>query len=245
VETNVTVDDAFESYSLSDAVLELLGESVDPVGAGLKLRDLAESVQGRGVELVQVLATQADMLPRSDPAIVGALLRVIHTTLLPSGQDALRQLDVGPLRRIERALPAGASNRYLLQHLYAMIRTEDSLKLLVNSLRDHPPDDWIGAAQVLSPLMQHEDWPLESLFPEVLDCLQYPALASPLLDVASFLVRQSRTVRHPATDRLPMLNELLGAVCGRLSRFEQDPHSLGDDVQTVQAKLGEAVALAV
>ena len=42
-----------------------------------------------------------------------------------------------------------------------------------------------------------------------------------------------------------MLNRLLGEVSGRLSNFEEDPRSFGEDVNTVQMRLGEAVALAV
>ena len=241
----MTAEDGFDSYSVPEGVTALLGDAVDPVQAGLKLRELAEATSGRGPELVDALASESDQLERSDPAIVGGLLRLLHMVLLTAGQTELRKLDVEQLRRIEVSLPDTAPNRHLLQHLYAMVQSESALAILVDSLRDHPPDQWIEAAQVLSPLMQHDDWPVQALYPEILDCLQSPTLASPVLDIASFLVRRSRVDRHPASERLPMLNELLGAVSGRLSRFEQDPRVLGDDVETVQAKLGEAVALAV
>ena len=42
-----------------------------------------------------------------------------------------------------------------------------------------------------------------------------------------------------------MLNMLLGEVSGRLGSFEENPRAFGDDVDTVQSTLGEAVALAV
>lgn len=241
----MTDNDAFEDSSLVDRVDELLGDSVDPVAAGWKLRELAETASCRGAELIDVLADFSESLKKSDPAIVGGLLRLIHMVVLEVGQEELEAIPVESLAKVDRSLPANAVNRHLVQHLYAMIRSDQSLPLLVQSLRQSPPDQWIAAAQVLSPLMQHDDWPIESLYPEILDCLQSPALASPILDVASFLVRKSRVDQHPAADRLPMLNELLGAVSGRLAQFEQDPRVLGDDVETVQSRLGEAVALAV
>ena len=101
------------------------------------------------------------------------------------------------------------------------------------------------AAQVLSPLMQHSDWSIDVVYPALLDSLQHAALASPVLDLANYLFREGRAEVHPASDRLPMLNHLLGEVSGRLSLFEENPRAFGDDVETVQATLGEAVALAV
>ena len=38
------------------------------------------------------------------------------------------------------------------------------------------------AGQVLSPLMQHDDWPIEAMYPEILSCLAHPSLAATLLD---------------------------------------------------------------
>lgn len=246
----MTADDVksqedFDSYSIQDAIASLLGDSVDPIQAGLKLRELSEAASERGPELVQCLAAGSDELAQSDPAIVGGLMRLVHMVLLKSGQQVIRDLDAQRLHDIESSLPEAAPNRHLLQHLYALMQSESSLAFLLQSLRDHPPQQWIEAAQVLSPLMQHDAWPVQSLYPVILDCLQSPTLASPVLDIASYLVRRNRVGRHPAAERLPMLNELLGAVSGRLSQFEQDPRVLGNDVQTVQTKLGEAVALAV
>ncbi len=129
--------------------------------------------------------------------------------------------------------------------LLAMIRSPESLSLLVRLFKEAPPEKWIEAAQVLSPLMQHDDWPVDAFYPAALDCLQHASLASPLLDLANYVYRRQRVDQHPAADRLPMLNVLLGEVSGRLGSFEENPRSFGDDVETVQATLGEAVALAV
>ena len=93
--------------------------------------------------------------------------------------------------------------------------------------------------------MQRNDWPVDAVFPELLDCLPYPSLASPVLDLANYLTREGRISVHPAADQLAALNHLLGEVSSRLSRFEENPREFGDDVPTVQNTLSEAVALAV
>jgi len=224
---------------------ELLGESADPVDAGLALRELTEAAADQGVDLVRQLAARQDRLASSDPAIIGGLLSAVHTILLRSGPPAIVQLDPDSLTAIAKSLPAQAPNRALLLQLLAMIRTPESLQHLLHLLRIDPPQQWTAGAQILSPLMQHDDWDTGSLFPDALDCLQYPALASPLLDLANYLVRSGRVDRHPAADRAPMLNSLLGEVTQRLAGFEENPHSFGDSVETVHRTLGEAVALSV
>ena len=93
--------------------------------------------------------------------------------------------------------------------------------------------------------MQHDDWPVAAVYPRLLDGIQHASLASPVLDLANYLFRKGRMDTHPATGRGEMLNALLGEVTNRLAQFEENPRSFGDDVDTVQTRLGEAVALAV
>ncbi len=228
-----------------EKIQPLLGPSADPVAAGWQLRQLAEAVDGQGAILVAEIASHCDELSASDPAILGGMLRVLHTVVLKSGPAALAKLDPERIQAITEALPSKTTNRYLLLQLLAMIRSDDALRRLVMLLDESPPKQWMEAAQVLSPLMQHADWSVGCVYPALLDALQHVALASPLLDLANYLFREGRVETHPAIDRLPMLNHLLGEVSGRLSLFEENPRSFGDDVETVQATLGEAVALAV
>ena len=223
----------------------LLGPSADPVAAGWQLRQLAESVDGQGIVLVEELASQSDLLSASDPAILGGVLRVLHTTVLRAGPEAVSVVNPDHLQRIVEVLPSKTTNRFLILQLLAMIRSDDALSKLVHLLGEIPPGHWMEAAQVLSPLMQRSDWSIDVVYPALLDSLQHAALASPVLDLANYLFREGCVDTHPAIDRLPMLNHLLGEVSSRLSLFEENPRSFGDDVETVQATLGEAVALAV
>ncbi|QDT07845.1 hypothetical protein K227x_62740 [Rubripirellula lacrimiformis] len=228
-----------------DSLDQLLGDQADPVAAGWRLRELAEAANGHAPALIQELVQRTADLGTSDAAIAGGLLRVVHTTILQAGAEEVAKLDIDTIQKLETSLPAGTPNRYLLLHLLAMIRSPQALDRLVSILQVAPPEKWIEAAQVLSPLMQHDDWPVEAVYPAILDALQHPSLASPLLDLANYLYRNGRSPVHPAADRLATLNVLLGEISGRLAQFEENPRSFGDDVDTVQAKLGEAVALAV
>ena len=228
-----------------DTLPLLLGETADPVAAGWRLRDLSRAAVDHGPQLMEELAGHRQQLSTSDPAILGALLRVVHSSLLNMGWPTIEGLDPNWIEQVESALPPGTPNCFLLQQLYAMMRSESALALLVASLRERPPQQWMEAAQALSPLMQRDDWPVASMYPAGLDGLQHPGLASPLLDLANHTYRTGMVRPHPAADRLAMLNHLLGEVVGRLSLFEENPRSFGDDVDTVQVRLGEAVALAV
>jgi len=247
----------------------LLIPDVDPVQAGLALKQLAEDTSISGETLVSRLVGctgdlaehgQADYrtpergdtenrLSEADPAVIGGLLRLIHVRVLrglaAGDPDALRGLQPEWLVRIIRQSSPQVANRHLLMQLLAMMRTPSSLESLVGVLIDLPPRGWMAAGQILSPLMQHDDWPIDHVFPNLLDCLSEPSLAAPILDLAGHLVRSGRVPSHPASDRIASLNALLGQVGDRLGRFEEDPRSFGDDVEQVQAILGEAVALAV
>ncbi|TWT67351.1 HEAT repeat domain-containing protein [Allorhodopirellula solitaria] len=233
----------------------MLVPDADDVEAGLALKQLVDDATMTGPRLVSLLAAAADRLPDADPAVLGGLLRLIHTRVLhaqAAGDDKqLSGLPVDSLVRILTALSPEVANRHLLLQLLALMRTPESLTALVQTLSDSPPRGWMAAGQILSPLMQHDDWPIDRVFPGLLDCLGEPSMAAPILDLAGHLVRSGRTQdrdcepQHPAAERITALNALLSQVSDRLAKFEEDPRSFGSDVEQVQAILSEAVALAV
>lgn len=235
-----------ESHELLDL---MLAPDADAVEAGLALKKLVDDERMGGHRLVAMLAAASGRLPDADPAVLGGLLRLIHTRLLHAqaagDEAALRDLPVDSIVRILTALSPEVANRHLLLQLLAMMRTPASLTSLVRALSDSPPRGWMAAGQILSPLMQRDDWPVDSLFPRVLDCLGEPSLAAPILDLAGHVVRTGRVEQHPAAERVTALNTLLSQVSDRLAKFEEAPRSFGTDVEQVQAILGEAVAVAV
>ncbi|WP_146520495.1 HEAT repeat domain-containing protein [Stieleria varia] len=235
--------------SVVESLSHLLGADADPVAAGYHLRQLAEGPPDTGIVLLAQLAAADSILEQSDPAILGAILRVMHNSIAKSIQDqpqqTIEKLDHTVIRSVAERLPEAATNRHLLLHLLAIMRSAESLKALVAILIQRPPQDWMNAGLVLSPLMQRNDWPIEAFFPECLACLPHPSLAASLLDLANYLTRSGRVDGHLAADHLETLNHLLGSVATRLGHFEENPRTLGNDVEEVQKRLSEAVALAV
>lgn len=230
---------------IAELIDRLLAEGLEPVAAGVALQQLAAVSEGKAHQVVAVWAARAAEIPGMDPAVVAAILRLIHHSALRGGPEAMAAIQPDDLVAILDTLTFRVPNSHLPLHLLAMRRDRPSIELLVDRLAEHPPEGWIEAAQVLSPLMQSTQWPADAFFPAALDLIAAPSLAAPVLDLCAFATREMGVDRHPAADRIEMLNHLLGEVTQRLAQFEENPRAFGDEVETVQQKLGQAVSLAV
>jgi hypothetical protein len=228
-----------------DVLDSLLGAKVDPVAAALVLRQIGAAEPTEGLRLLAQLSDRSDELADSDPAILGGLLRGIHLLTLRADHGLLAAFEPNDIIKVERALPAHCPNRHLLLHLLSLARTDASLDLLGERLKASPPQNWIDAAQVLSPLMQHRDWKPSVVFPKLLKSIEHASIAAPAIDLANFATRVKLTNEHPAAGQVETLNRLLSGVTRSLERFEADPSTFGDDVATVQERLSQAVSLAV
>lgn len=226
-------------------IASLLGPDADPAAAGMALRRIGASAPSLAPAILDQLLAEPAQLAQSDPAIIGALLRGLHTLFLKGDRQQLLAVKPQDLVTLDDTLPPACPNRSLLLHLLVLSRGEQALQIAMQRLKQHPPKDSIAAAQVLSPLMQSSDWPVSAVFPALLDSIEHPSIAASALDLANYLTRKQRVATHPAAEQVTMLNTLLAAVTRKLEQFEVDPRSLGDDVATVQARLGEAVSLAV
>ncbi|MCC9599291.1 HEAT repeat domain-containing protein [Stieleria sp. JC731] len=233
--------------SLETTLSSLVGPESDPVAAGYRLKEIASGDSDSAKQVLQYFGEHAEPLSQSDPAIIGTLLRIVHSQLATgeNAKEALSSVDPNLVNQIDIALPNSVTNRHLLLQLLAHARSDQSLQVLVSRLLARPLEDWMQVGQVLGPLMSHDDWDTDAVFPKILESISEPSMAAPMLDLANYLYRSERVDPHPAESLTNSLQELLGAVSRRLERFEEDPRSLGDDVPTVQKRLGEAVALAV
>lgn len=256
--------------NFSEAVQSLLGPDADRVAAGTTLQQIATLDPSSLPDLIFQLRERGGQLASSDPAILGGLLRALQRlaarametgapdTPAPdidargpearepdASQAVLKKIDPAAVRTIHLSLPERTPNRHLLLYLLAAARSHESLQTLAELLAAAPPDDWMEVGQVLSPLMQHQDWDPTDFFPAAFDALPHPSVASPVLDLANFLTRHGRVAEHPGVSRRETLTALLGGVAGRLGQFEEDPRSFGSSVEQVQKVLAEAVAVAV
>jgi hypothetical protein len=234
---------------LSQWIESLLGPSADRVAAGTTFQRLGALTPEFLAPMLKALADNASLLPDSDPAILGGLMLALQQLaakgMAETGDLRLVELDCDAVSEIAEYLPPETPNRHRLLYLLAANRSPESLQALATQLSEAPPALWTDVGQVLSPLMQHRDWLPEYFYPQVLNGLAHPSVAAPVLDLANFLHREGRSESHPANSRRESLVTLLGAVAGRLARFEDDPRSMGDSVEQIQQVLAEAVALAV
>lgn len=235
---------------LAEQLAALVSPQPDPVLAGSQLQQLASLEPQRLPELLQELHSQRSLLPHSDPAILGALLLLIQQlatreTIVGENLQRLRTIPPETIVDLLDALPGETLNRYRLLYLLAAARSNESLRLLALQLHQRPPQQWSQVAQVLSPLMQHNDWQTAAFFPPAIPALEHRSVAAPLLDLANYVSRHHQVTPHPATDYGAVLTKLLGEVVGRLGRFEDNPRAFGDTVDQVQSVLDEAVAIAV
>lgn len=235
----------FDDQPINQWFDAILVEDGDPVAAGVTLGQMSQWAAEHPAEMFVATVGHRESFGPADPAVVAAVLRITHNAVLSVGRQLIDVIEVETLTDLIDGLPPSVPNSYLPLHLLALKQSDDAVSLLVDRLSQHPPSDWMEAGQVLSPLMQNDQWDVDDFFPDALDLIAAPALAAPVLDIASYVFRTRDLDEHPATSRTAMLNHLLGEVTGRLSKFEEDPRSFGDDVAVVGDRLASAVSLAI
>ncbi len=132
----------------------------------------------------------------------------------------------------------------LLQWLTIAARDVD-LRLFVELVVTAPPHDAQAAALVVAPLFQRPHYDASVLFPALLDALQYPCLAAPVLDLSNYLLRSHRVQEHPAREHTTELVALLGNLVQRLTILEESPVDSGESWESARRQVDESVALVV
>ena len=135
--------------------------------------------------------------------------------------------------------------RWRLLQWLATAGSPPDLAQFLAMLQDAPPQDSTVAALMIAPLFQARDISPEMLFPALLDGLQFPSLAAPILDLANYLFRSERISAHPAQSRCGELAELLGRLAQRLSKLEESPADSPQTWNEIRHQVDESVALVV
>ena len=97
----------------------------------------------------------------------------------------------------------------------------------------------------LVPMFQREDYDPATLFPRLLDGIEHPGVAAPILDLANWLMERQIAPRHPAADRAEELVRLLGGLVERLGRLEERPAAVGDAPAKRQWQFAQSIDLVV
>ncbi len=238
------------SGSGNESLPSLPSDPSDIVGIGIELADaldrrpsLLRAIQDRKSILSQAIRGRLSLLSRLYSAALQQTC--LHATL--ENDQALAEMIAKvaidlfqSLHRFEIIEGQG----FLLQTL-AWPRTASSLERLVQLLIEFTPGDWTATALALSPLMRNTDWPVEVVFPELLEGLHQPTMIASILDLANFCQHQQMVRMHPAAHLADSLTEMLGGVVARLGMMEEDPTKFGEDPSLIQRVLGDAIAVCV
>lgn len=178
--------------------------------------------------------------------------REVHDTLL--GRLVLRQRRTrAPLSDAHREQISLLHNklgnhspcRWRLLQWLATAGSPPDLARFLALLQNAPPTDSTVAAMMIAPLFQTPDINPDSLFPALLDGLQFSSLAAPILDLANYLFRSQRVTVHPAQSRVDELGELLGRLAQHLSKLEESPADSPEAWHDMRRQVDESVALVV
>lgn len=195
-------------------------------------------------ELLALLLNHADA-----PA---AQQREVHDALLERlvlrqrrNRTPLRDQHREQISLLHNKLGVDSPCRWRLLQWLATAGSPPDLAQFLALLQDAPPQDSTVAALMIAPLFQAREMRPEILFPALLDGLQFPSLAAPILDLANYLFRSRRVTAHPAQFRCDELAELLGRLAQRLSQLEESPVDSPQAWNEMRRQVDESVALVV
>ena len=191
-------------------------------------------------DLLAQFSRQLDTRSERSLALLNALA---HRALPSSHRDPLDESTRATI--LAQYARCGGDHPYRahLLRLLSADATEESLTALVDQILDDPPQAGDAAVLALVPLFQREAWPIESVFPRLLDALDQQALAAVILDLANFLTRQGRVLMHPATARVDQLATLLGNLAQALGQLEENPRRFAVSAGELSRRVSEALAL--
>ena len=135
----------------------------------------------------------------------------------------------------------------LQQLLILLIRqgTDCDLKSFARLIAERPPSKCETALPAFALLMQRPTFQYNLLFPRILDGLQHPSAAAPILDLANFLVRQEIVDVHPAADRAANLTVILGQLAGNLGKYEDEIKGGSKPSRELALQVSESIALTI
>ncbi|MCA9194073.1 MAG: HEAT repeat domain-containing protein [Planctomycetales bacterium] len=127
----------------------------------------------------------------------------------------------------------------------ALQADEESIRDLADVLSSNPPEDWRSVAVAMSPLWHANRDLVEFFFDQLEDGLFQPSSMAVLLDLANYATRNHTLAEHPWMERSSDLARLLQTLHIQLEKLQDNPAKFGNDVDTIQRTLNDAIALTV
>jgi hypothetical protein len=206
-------------------------------------------------ELRELLWALRRLTPPRDPdvqtpltAVLGHLAARLRASAGPSTERQLWAEIRTDLVALYQHLGHRSTGRHHLLVVLAASGSQEDLEAYSQLVATDPPARGDLAVLTFAPLFQHPSDALRCLFPRLLDGLQHPSVAAPILDLANFATRRNLVAEHPAARRSKQLAVLLGELVQRLGLFEQQARTDQFDPQQMAAdhtKVAESLALTV
>lgn len=210
-------------------------------------------------ELLEHLVTVVYQLPESEAdqkqspeiARLRTILQLIAARILRlrlENEDTSGEPIVNPDVLADMAAELAGTSPIATAHCLQILAAQGdaaSLAVLCDFLKRQIIEDEQSIAIALSPLFQWPPAELASVFTMLGEEIWRWHLLGAMLDLAGHALRKGKLEQHPLANQAPRLRELLSGTVGRLSKLEENPQQFGDDVQTIQRVLSNAIALTV
>ncbi len=219
-----------------------------PTVPGLSVRQIGEFL-ARLAESNELLANSLAQKPLD--AVFRQLNLAIRNLLIraeKSGEPCPydeQWLSNARLDSIYHDLPMDSNVRNQLLACLASMFSEPAHKLFADLIVSDPPSDEKGVLIAFAPLVnQRKKYPVDPLFPRLLEALKYKHLAAIILDLSNYCFREGLVDTNPASVRVEHLTTLLGQVVSQLELIEEGQIS-GQSPQQISDNVNESVALTV
>jgi hypothetical protein len=213
----------------------------------------------RVLEVLAAAPQDVDMLSKTDPAALAALLESLWH--LPENQPISAQsarqaaLQPSPLRLSDTAVEQagdlyrqlGTSNR-CRYHLLCLLASEGrpaALAQFAELIVSDAPTDSRDAALAFVPLLQRKNRAATMLFPRLLDALASPSVAAVVIDLANFLFRRGWSQPHPAAERAATMQTLLQGLIVRMEKLAVHPEDFAETPAALATLVNETLTLIV
>ncbi len=195
--------------------------------------------------LVQLAALPPEQLRDATPPL-SAWLAPQWERLANEAAGTFARADVlDAIRQVYRHSAAGHELRGQILRGLALAATPEALELFLELMLADPPEKSEHADQAFIPLFRRKDERAASLYPRLLDAVQHPQIATAVLDLANYLVRERVMTAHPGRQRWSALAELLGGVVQHLDNLERHPNQYAKSPEELSQKVGQSVSLAI
>ena len=190
--------------------------------------------------LLSDATSRAQHAATTHAVVVGLIRRTQTDPALPLAEEVLEKIG-----QAYRADAHALSFRALLLRLLVASKQPAALDLFAGLLVSKPTPQPRLCLEIFGDLLKLHAANAARLFPQLLQGIEDPQLASFVLDYANFVFRQGFVGEHPAKSRLTELVAILSRLSERLGTLQEQKPEADEEARDLGRQVTEAVSLAV